>query len=174
MKLGTWVLNIWFFGTALAVLAWLWMLGDLAAGSWNWAAFAILVPLPLSLCWLVYAVLRAYSVARRWHLAAAILATLLVYPLIYQPWNPRCVFVRKLESIQPGMSDADVRSIMGGYIGGERFETKLIYVPDELRPQTVTHEMSYRWNEDDGRYNSDIGQVFLHGRTVVGVRFLPD
>jgi hypothetical protein len=63
---------------------------------------------------------------------------------------------------------------MKGYIGGDDGPSPLSESIALDRGVSATHVLSYRWNDVDGRYNSDVGQIFLRDGVVVGTDFLPD
>jgi hypothetical protein len=151
---------------------WALWLGDYLAGEWFLAAMPIVLYPHLVLA--VYCLLLRGRVTGRPHLLGLLIVVLATVPLYLQPWNPRVVFVRTMNSLVPGTTESEVRRVMAGYLGGCLREAGPQYMPEELADAGATHVMSYRWNETDGRYNSDIAQVYLRDGRVVGTQFLPD
>ena len=83
-------------------------------------------------------------------------------------WNSRKPFLRDLERVEVGMTEAQVYQIMEGY----RNETGSQPQADE-QGRMISGTLSYRHTSESWG-NSDIGiLVFEQGR-VVNVRFLPD
>lgn len=172
-KFATWSL-LCLLAVLCAGLWWINFLGQVLVEV-DWIKWAVVVGPPLLVCWLLYFALRASNATNRVHFGIMLAFSVLSVLFVYQPWNPRRVFVQKLSGLHEGMTVPDVQQRMAGYFGGEVFESSGgPYVPEELSGKGVTHQMSYRWNETDGRFNADIGQVFLRDGHVVGTRFLPD
>ncbi len=108
-------------------------------------------------------------------------------------WTTRKPFLRDLDRIRVGMTEAEVRYIMGGYMEGSgwpanRFDTStnatstLTDVGSGSQYATTTSpsgEMVIRdslvfRHSTDGAFNSDWGIVSLSGGRVVRVEFSPD
>jgi hypothetical protein len=166
--------SAFFIAVLAGCLWWTFSLGDFFIGYFVPQALIFLIVPPFFGCLLMYVALRHFDIASRFHSVAFIVAGALAVPLWMQPWSPRVAFFRKVESIQPGMTKQQVAHVMKGYIGGEWLPTEPSWVPGELMEKRVTHLMHYRWTNDDGRYDADIGQVFLRGDKVVGTRSLTD
>jgi hypothetical protein len=83
-------------------------------------------------------------------------------------WNSRKPFLRDLERVKVGMTEAQACQIMESY----RNKTGSLIQADE-QGRMISGTLSYRHTSESWG-NSDIGVlVFEHGR-VVNVRFLPD
>jgi hypothetical protein len=135
-----------------------------------WPLTIVLVWIPIAVGCLISSVLAParWKVVAAFHVACVGLAAMLI------PWHPRQVFVRNLESLT-GKSVAEVRAIMRPYMANE--PTQLsgdLYVPEELRPSRPTLLLSYRWNDTDGAFDADVGEVFFRDGRVVGTRFDAD
>lgn len=91
-----------------------------------------------------------------------------IVAVCFVPWHPRQMFVWRLETIRSGASESEAREQMRGYLGA------LKTPPQTLRGGGILETISYRWNDTDGRYNSDIGEVILLNGRVVETRFDPD
>ena len=76
------------------------------------------------------------------------------------PWTPRKAFIAKFNDVEPGMTVADVRALLGPYMVREH------------RSTPPYSELAYR--HDKGRYDSDVGVVTLRAGRVVETRFLWD
>jgi len=74
----------------------------------------------------------------------------------------------RLSRLPEGATLADVRSRMHGYLGGEEASTE---ASDPAHADAVLY---YRWNDVDGRFNSDVGRVYLRKGHVVATFFDPD
>lgn len=132
----------------------------------NLLIFALLVLLPS--CGATYAVKR-WSPGRFTNSWAVTLITAVLI-VSFVPWHPRQLFVWRLAMIPSGATESEVRQRMNGYLGGSKAD----WAPEALRGQGVTETISYGWNDTDGRFNSDVGEVFLAKGRVVGTSFLPD
>lgn len=100
-------------------------------------------------------------------LAAAVVVALAVAGLYLVPWTTRKPFLKRLDSIQPGMTEADVRRRMRGYMEGASWTTP------EGGALGVQGALVFR-HFNAPAFNSDWGVVyFLDGR-VTRVEFSPD
>lgn len=168
-----WASAIFLLIVAILSLFWIYVWGKYMLGLDSGVLpflFALLPP--LALCLLVYTIYFAFRVASKVHLGILAATTVLGIAFAWQPWSPRIHFVRKLNSIERGASEADVRRTMAGYLDAYLHETSDKYLPEHLRNQGVTHCISYRWS--NGGFNADIAQIFLKDGRVLGTRFLPD
>jgi hypothetical protein len=121
---------------------------------------------------------------RRWMTTTYVAACAVVLVLAFVPWHPRKRFVWDLHSVEPGMTVDEVEAVMGRYMKGAGkkwavpgVSEALVVAPafpaaDERAHATGT--MTYRWDDSDGGYDSDWGQVTFADGRVVEVRFLPD
>lgn len=162
-----WLGGSFFFFLALAC-GWIYFWGLLSGGMWPAPllfVFLILVPFPFVA--ISVALLKGAQLMRRAHWVTLTLFAIAVIPLYKQPWNPRNVFISKLTSLTPGMTEQEVRRRMEGYLGGTK--SKL-----DNSEFGATHCMYYRWNDEDGRFNADVGFVYLNGDRVVSTDFSPD
>lgn len=142
-------------------------------------------------CFLIAAVL--YLVVRtKQHLLLTSVYLLLLGTIWLIPWSPRKPFLRKLDSIQTGMSVEEVRSVMKGYVEGTGWpanpfatnsESRLVAIGTGQTFQTGTSQTGemeiknsivFRHTIHDGRYNADFGVVEFRNRRVVSTSFLPD
>ena len=69
------------------------------------------------------------------------------------PWTPRKAFIAKFNHVEPGMTVADVRALLGPYAVREH------------RSDPAHGELMYR--HDKGRYDSDVGVVTVRAGRVV-------
>jgi hypothetical protein len=155
------------------VLWWIYEMGGFVAGESNLPFLAPFIWLPLVACWYSLGVIWVGKMGKKWYVAFLAALTLLSYPIYKQPWNPRSIFVSKLGNLT-GKSLTQVQSEMKAYLPSGLSVAEEQYVPEEIWVKGVTHQTSYRWNETDGRYNAEIGQVFVRDGIVVGTKFLPD
>ncbi|MBC8065312.1 MAG: hypothetical protein H7Y17_10805 [Chlorobia bacterium] len=162
-----------YIAICLGVGGWVYMMGLIALGSAPLLFVSLLVLAPLSVCWLFFYLLRQEGILRPWHTALVICVTAVTYPLYMQPWNPRNIFVATLEGLT-GKTLTEATREMSSYIANDVSVAEEQFVPEDVWRQGVTHQTSYRWNETDGNYNADIGQIFLRDGVVVATRFLPD
>ena len=165
--------SIFLFALAGGALRWTYFLGDYALGAIHVLSLGLTFA-AMGVCWLFYFCIFRKKKSPLWITVPLVLATLAIYPLLRQPWNPGTVFLAKFESIEAGMSDRDVERIMNGYLGGNLRETSAEYIPEELLGDGVTHSRAYRWTDSDWRHDADVGQVFLREGTVIGTRFASD
>ncbi len=155
-------------------LAWIYLLGGEMAGATGLLPYVVIVVPPMMLCSGMFIIIRSHGASSKAHFIVLLVALALATPLALQPWTPRSVFISKLDSIRPGMSEAEARQIMAGYLGGEKGESSGLYIPEALEGKGISHAIYYRWNETDGRYNADVGHVYLRDDRVVGTDFSPD
>ena len=86
-------------------------------------------------------------------------------------------FVRDLESLRPGMSLDEVKTAMAPYmIGpGEKWGRSAVMEEQVLSMgRAAAGTLTFRWNADDPRYDSDWGVVTLEAGRVVRVEFIGD
>jgi hypothetical protein len=149
-----------------------------------WWLYASLVPL------FVFglherAPLREQRVAmKHFGVVVALMAT-----LHFVPWTSRKPFLRDLDRIQPGMTETDVRRIMGRYIEGTGWPA----MPEEgtgtltdlgsgethragtsTNGQLVLRESLVFRHTKESPFESDWGIVKMAGGRVTGVSFSPD
>lgn len=85
--------------------------------------------------------------------------------LFFVPWSSRKPFVRALDSIRPGMTEAEVRHRMAGYKTGTGW-----FIPGQAEEVAPPGSIVFR-HSDEPAFNADWGVVtFVAGR-VVSVRF---
>ena len=95
-------------------------------------------------------------------LACLVIAAVTGYHDYLANWpEGRRAFVSDLNSIEPGMSQAQVEEIMKPYMTGTG------------RPG-MGRSGVFRWCDEDGRWDADLGIVRFRGGKVVDVRFLRD
>lgn len=113
--------------------------------------------------------------AARWGGLALVLVMLAILHAV--PWSSRKVFLRDLSRVKPGMTEAEVRRVMEGYIegtgwplphGGEGGDGASS--PGELR---LLDGLVFRHSELP-RFNSDWGVVTFSNGVARSVEFLPD
>lgn len=112
--------------------------------------------------------------------------------LYFVPWSSRKPFLRDLNSIRPGMSEAEVRRIMGRYLEGTGWPAPYGGTPDGRGTlnilgsgathatgtspngqMTIADSLVFR-HSNDGAFNSDWGIVTLKDGKVTAVSFSPD
>lgn len=116
-------------------------------------------------------------------------AVVLITTLHFVPWTSRKPFLRDLHRVQAGMTESDVRRIMGRYLegtgwpsmpeGGSGTLTDLGSGGTHTTTISTNGDMALRdslvfRHSTDGRFNSDWGIVELDGGRVKGVSFSPD
>ena len=116
-------------------------------------------------------------------------AMVLVAALHFVPWTSRKPFLRDLERVQAGMTESEVRRIMGRYAegtgwpampgGGSGTMTDLGSGGTHKTTVSTNGDLALRdslvfRHSTDGRFNSDWGIVKLDGGRVTGVSFSPD
>lgn len=110
------------------------------------------------------------------------LLTALTALLYMVPWTSRKPFLRDLGSIRPGMSEAEVRQIMRGYIEGTGWPASPASAERENagygqaaapEPLALPGSLVFR-HSTNGAFNSDWGVVALENGRVTRVRFDPD
>lgn len=125
----------------------------------------------------------------RWVRPAVLLALLAVMAALYLiPWTSRKPFLRDLRRVKVGMSEAEVRKIMRGYMTGTGWPAIPGDAPapdsiangaqpsrdtasfDELE---IPNALVFR-HSDKAEFNSDWGVISLSNGLVVKVEFLPD
>jgi hypothetical protein len=140
-----------------------------------WPALMVRVALLAALT--APALVLALLCRQGWMRAVYAGSVLLALGLFVTPWHPRKVFVRDLYSVRSGMTVDEVERVMGRYSRGPGAKwgvpTPPAY-PTGSERAAMTGSMLYRWNETDGRYDSDWGKVSFERGKVVGVEFLPD
>lgn len=97
------------------------------------------------------------------------------------PWNGRKLFVYRLYRIHDGMTVDEVEDVMSGYAKGRGAKWNLsgtTYEPPAYPTGAArlmaSGTMTYRWNEHDGAFDSDWGNVTFASGRVVRVEFVPD
>lgn len=112
--------------------------------------------------------------------------------LYFVPWTSRKPFLHDLYSIQPGMTEAEVRRIMGRYMEGTGWPAPYGGAPSGTGTltnlgtgathgtgtspsgqMTIKSSLVFR-HSTDGASNSDWGIVALNDGKVTGVSFSPD
>ena len=157
----------------LAGFVWLGIILDVFAGR-----SSLLTPLPALILFFslpLWAIARASR--RRWMIWANSICLLMLLILIATPWHPRKRFVRDLESIAVGATVNEVETIMGSYLkgrGAKWLQTQAPSYPEGTRRTAATGTMTYRWNDSDGRYDSDWGLVTFENGRVKRTEFAPD
>ena len=135
---------------------------------------------------------RQPFVAQRSRLAVLVAIIAAIGALYFVPWSTRKPFLRDLYSIQPGMTEADVRRIMGRYIEGTGWPAAYGATPagtgtltdigtgathatgtTPMGEMTIESSLVYR-HATNGDFNSDWGIVALKDGKVTGVSFSPD
>lgn len=91
--------------------------------------------------------------------------------LYFVPWNSQKAFRRDLDKIHYGMSEAEVRQIMKGYMEGSGFPPNPF--TGEPADTFAIPTLVFR-HSDDPYYNSDRAGIEFHGGKVSGVWFQPD
>ena len=76
------------------------------------------------------------------------------------PWTPRKAFIAKFNDVEPGMTVADVRALLGPYTVREHPSTP------PYRALMYRHVLS--------RYDSDVGIVTLRSGRVIETKFTAD
>ena len=152
-----------------------------------WWLYLLLVPL------FAFGILRRQSASvqtRRLAAFAALVA--FIAALYFVPWSTRKPFLHDLYSIQPGMTEAEVRRIMGRYMEGTGWPSPYGGAPEGTGTltdlgtgathatgtspsgqMTIESSLVFR-HSNDGSFNSDWGIVTLKDGRVVGVSFSPD
>lgn len=116
-------------------------------------------------------------------------AVAMMAALHFVPWTTRKPFLRDLDRVQAGMTEAEVRRIMARYLEGTGWPAMPQGGPGTLTDlgSGGTHRTTVSTNGDmalrdslvfrhstDGRFNSDWGIVKMDGGRVTGVSFSPD
>ncbi len=110
--------------------------------------------------------------------------------LFLVPWNSRKSFLRDFDKVHVGMSEAEVRVLIGKYIEGtgwaaqprDRRSSTLTEVSTGITLETVatsTGELGFRdalvyRHSDTGSFNADWGVVHFANGRVVAKEFMPD
>jgi hypothetical protein len=122
---------------------------------------------------------------------AAVIA--IVTTLYFVDWTSRKPFLRDLAGVHVGMTEAEVRQIMGRYMEGTGWPAPPDSFPSDA-PSTLTiggsgmqysietspsgeivvHDSVVFRHSNDGAFNSDWGIVSFSSGTVVRVEFSPD
>jgi hypothetical protein len=158
------------------------------------AEFLYGFPLPSAfylICFSLAAALLFINRTKAHSLLTIIYAVLLVTVWLV-PWSPRKPFLRKFDSIKPGMSVEEVRLLMKGYVEGTGWpanpfatnkESRMVAIGTGQTFQTGTSQTGemeiknsvvFRHTIHDGRYNADFGVVTFRNNRVVSTSFLPD
>ena len=146
----------------VAYMGWVGLPNEAAGAEW-----LVTISLALYVLWSAPLVLLY---RRRWKsIGFAILVTALAVG-IWIP-SPRKAFVNDLLSVRPGMTVEQVMGKMAKYRGGDKFD--LYVAPNEV-PANATGHWYVGWNNDDGRYDADLGDIEFENGRVVNVEFLPD
>lgn len=94
-------------------------------------------------------------------------------------WTSRKPFLRDVARIRPGLTERDVRKIMGRYLEGTGWPAAPLDLEADAKSAAATGELTLRdalvfRHSTDGRFNSDWGIVrFAEGR-VVATEFSAD
>ena len=152
-----------------------------------WWLYLSLVPL------FAIGLLRRQPVAvQRSRLAVFIAVLAALAALYFVPWSTRKPFLHDLYSIRPGMTEADVRRIMGRYMEGTGWPAAYGGTPagtgtltdlgtgathatgsTPSGQMTIKSSLVFR-HSTDGAFNSDWGIVALKDGKVTGISFSPD
>lgn len=138
------------------------------------------------------ACLRFLPLRRQWgYVLTLAVAWSALATLHFVDWNTRKPFLRDLDRIQPGMTEPDVRRIMGHYIEGTGWPANPLapegtgtvrVVPGDSQWEsgtshsgelTLKHTVVFR-HSHDGAFASDWGIVTFAAGRVVSVQFSPD
>jgi hypothetical protein len=92
----------------------------------------------------------------------------LIAALYFIPWSSQKYFLRRLYSIQPGMTEEDARKRMAGYMQGQ-----IGSPPGTVQSELIGNALFFR-HSNDGAYNADVGVVEFKDGKVVKVEFHPD
>jgi hypothetical protein len=121
---------------------------------------------------------------RRWMTNTYVATCAVLLVLVFVPWHPRKRFVWDLHSVEPGMTVDEVEGVMGRYMkgAGKKWAVPGVSEASVVAPAYpagderahATGTMTYRWNDSDGAYDSDWGQVTFADGRVVNVQFLAD
>ena len=152
-----------------------------------WWLYLLLVAL------FAFGLLRRQPVsAQAWRLSAFFAVVAAIATLHFVPWTSRKPFLRDLYSIRPGMTEADVRRIMGHYTEGTGWPavyggtpagtgtltdigTGATHATGTTPAGEMTIQSSLVFRHDIvGGFNSDWGIVALKDGKVTGVSFSPD
>ena len=87
------------------------------------------------------------------------------------PWTPRKPFVRALGSVRSGMTLADVRRMMAGYLESSRTGWRI--TGDAIQEPVIGRVVYFRHSEEP-EFNADIGSVYFANGRVTHVGFSPD
>ena len=151
--------------------------------------------------WLYLSVLGLFAVGlfrrqplakQRTRLTAFITLTAVIAALYFVPWTSRKPFLRNLYSIRPGMTESEVRRIMGHYIEGTGWPATYGGTPpgsgtlNDLGTgtthatgstpdgqMTIEGTLVFR-HSTSGAFDSDWGIVAFSNGRVTGVSFSPD
>jgi hypothetical protein len=112
--------------------------------------------------------------------------------LYFVPWSSRKPFLHDLYSIQPGMTEADVRRVMGRYKEGTGWPAAYGGMPagtgtltdlgtgsthatgtTPAGEMTIQDSLVFR-HSTDGAFDADFGIVTFRNSRVVEVSFSPD
>ncbi len=152
-----------------------------------WWLYLSLVPL-----FAVGLLRRKSGAAQRSRLAVFVAVLAAIAALYFVPWSTRKPLLHDLYSIRPGMTEADVRRIMGRYMEGTGWPAAYGGTPARTGTltdigtgathatgttpngeMTIESSLVYR-HSTDGAFNSDWGIVALKDGKVTGVSFSPD
>ena len=125
--------------------------------------------------WALVGVLILSGSPGRLRLVIVALFIAAVLSVRFMNWNSRKPFLRDFYRIEEGMTPAQVREIMGDYMGGNfggPAGSHDDYVHDE-QGELVAGSVTYR-HTDEGWGNSDWGVVTFEDGRVVQTRFFPD
>jgi hypothetical protein len=176
---------ITFAGIVLALLA-LYEVGMSYPVAW-WLYLCVAIAFAIGL-------IRRVSLRRQLPRLGALAAVLAVILVLYVvEWSTRKPFLRDFDRIRPGMTETQVRDIMGRYMEGtgwpaNPFDTRtnaistLTDVGSGAQYSTATSpagEMVIRdalvfRHSNDGAFDSDWGIILLSSGRVVSVQFSPD
>lgn len=170
---GKYSLLVLLYLVTAAGLAWAWMMGEALIGLSGWTRMSVATGAPLVCLWLMFAWTKFAESADNWHFRYMVISSLLILVVAFQPWNPRAIFVRKLFSIEPGMTKQEVEATMSGY---EKIGiVEIDYGNTRGRPsEAPTHYLYYKWHVKGPHYDADVGKVYFRDGRVVSRRFSGD
>ncbi len=114
---------------------------------------------------------------QRGRILAFTVVCLVLAALYLVPWSSRAHFLRRLDSVRPGMSVREVQGIMAGYMEGTGWPANPLAEPNEFSESpgqlTIPDALVFR-HSDEPAYNSDWGVVHFRAGRVTKVEFSAD